>query len=115
MHPHTRCIVYSHYTINPVQVNIRQKIIIDNIPDISTDNAIVDYTLGAKRIYIDKNPDNLHFNENEKISTLPIRLTDWDGVERDDDEIVGKYSIFNKDYQDIEVTLFVKTGDGGGP
>lgn len=89
-----------------------QNIIIDNIPDISTDNAIVDYALGAKRIYIDKNPDNIQFNADERISTLPIRLTDWDGVERDDDEVVGKYSIFNKDYQDIEVTLFVKSGFG---
>jgi hypothetical protein len=33
-------------------------------------------------------------------------------VQRDDDEIVGKYSIFNKEYQDIEVTLYVKSGLG---
>ena len=92
--------------------DISRNVIIENLPDISTDNVIIDYTLGAKRIYLDKDPDNLTFNANEQISTLPIRMTDWDGIERADDEIIGKYSIFNKGYQDIEVTLFVVSGNG---
>ena len=92
--------------------DFNRTVIIENLPDISTDNAIIDYELGAKRIYLDKNPDNLTFNTTEQITTLPIRMTDWDGIERADDEIIGKYSIFNKGYQDIEVTLFVVSGNG---
>lgn len=89
-----------------------QNIIFENLPDISTSSVIVDPELGAKRLYVDKTLSTVTSIRDDKVSILPIRMTDWDGKERLYDEIIGEYKVFNHSTPDIEVTLFVTSGDG---
>jgi hypothetical protein len=76
----------------------------ENIPIIDTENIV-----GTRKLYTDLS--SLVWLSEEDITTLDIKLTDSSGIENPgSDEIVGKYTIFNDLYQDIEVTLFVLPG-----
>jgi hypothetical protein len=79
-------------------------IITGNMPDIDTPNVV-----GAKKIYTDKTTST--FDASEGITSFDIKITGNSGVSASDDMIIGSYKIFNKNYQDIEITLFVITGD----
>lgn len=86
--------------------NENKEVIIENLPDISTDNII-----GTQRLYVDISNEQIDLIN--RLSTFDIKLTDNTGVEDlVNDTTIGSYRVFNNVYQDIEITLFVIDSDG---
>lgn len=86
--------------------DIDGEVILENIPNIDTENFI-----STKKLYVDTS--TYVRDEDTEISTIDIKLTDATGVEVPlSDDVIGTYKIFNDINEDIEIHLFVITGTG---